>query len=90
MKGKKYSAAEKHFNKLRDRDNRIYKATLSDNAVLRERLKLLEEENSVLKKQAEIYRNLLGADADSIVKQYEQTNQILKLIGSQFISLHLS
>lgn len=60
MKGKKFSAAEKHFAKIQERYERQIKILLSEISALREKNSSLESENQTLAKQVETYRKMLG------------------------------
>lgn len=81
MKGKKFSAAEKHFEKLKERYLRTINSLSSENAELRKRLASLESENKTLADQTALYREMLGVEsADRLVRQKAREEQLTALL----------
>lgn len=80
MKGKKFSAAEKHFSKLRDRYDRAIRQLADDNTILREKLEACEKTNKTLTEQVEIYRELLGVDAKDVMSRLDHLDGTARLL----------
>lgn len=84
MKGKKFSAAEKHFTKLRERYERQIKILLGEISALREKNRSLESENQTLAKQVETYREMLGVEVDGLKSRCEHLENMDKLLTKLF------
>ena len=87
MKGKKYTAAEKHFAKLQERYQREIRLLHAHNVSLKEQIDCLQRENSILSSQVDIYKDMLGVDADKAEKQQEQNQKMVALLGRLILPL---
>lgn len=90
MKGKKFTAAEKHFTKLRERYERQIKYLLIEISDLREKNGSLEQENRTLIKQVETYRELLGVEVDDMKSRRERLERSDKLLAELFTAINLT
>lgn len=90
MKGKKNTAAEKHFTKLRERYERQIKYLLIEISGLREKNSSLEQENRTLIKQVETYRELLGVEVDDMKSRRERLERSDKLLAELFTAINLT
>ncbi|GEM_PF-4131228 len=90
MKGKKFTAAEKHFTKLRERYERQIKYLLIEISGLREKNSILEQENRTLIKQVETYRELLGVEVDDMKSRRERLERSDKLLAELFTAINLT
>jgi hypothetical protein len=90
MKGKKFTAAEKHFTKLRERYERQIKYLLIKISGLREKNSILEQENRTLIKQVETYRELLGVEVDDMKSRRERLERSDKLLAELFTAINLT
>lgn len=89
MKGKKYSAAEKHFAKLQEQYQREIRLLRANNVCLKEHIDRLQRENCILSSQVEVYKDMLGVDAGKAGNQQEQYQKIADLLGRLIFPLIL-
>jgi FtsZ-binding cell division protein ZapB len=87
---KKFTAAEKHFTKLRERYERQIKYLLIEISGLREKNSSLEQENRTLIKQVETYRELLGVEVDDMKSRRERLERSDKLLAELFTAINLT
>lgn len=87
MRGKKYTAAEKHFAKLRERYQREIRLLHAHNVSLKEHIDCLQRENSILSSQVDVYKDMLGVDADKAEKQQEQNQKMVALLSQLTLPL---
>lgn len=90
MKEKKFTAAEKHFTKLRERYERQIKYLLIEISGLREKNSSLEQENRTLIKQVETYWELLGVEVDDMKSRRERLERSDKLLAELFTAINLT